>query len=897
MQLDKSYEPRAVEEKWYAYWEQRGYFRPEAVTAPKGSPFVMVIPPPNITGSLHMGHALNNTLQDILARYHRMNGRPTLWLPGTDHAGIATQVVVERQLEGGAAERKAMGREAFERRVWAWREESGGTIIRQPRRLGVSCDWTRERFTLDAGLSRAVREVFVSLYEAGLIYRGDRLINWCVQCQTALSDLEVEYRDQQGVLYHIKYGPLEVATVRPESKLGDTALAVHPGDARYRHLVGQNLTVATEASSLTLPVIADAAVDPTFGTGVVKVTPAHDPADWEMGQRHGLATKSVIGTDGRMTAAAGKYAGLDRFACRTQIVEDLRALGLLLKEEPYKNRVGVCYRCTTVVEPLVSRQWFVKIAPLAEPALHAVREGRTRFFPKHWENTYFAWLENIRDWCISRQLWWGHRIPAWTCDQCKELIVAREEPTKCPKCGGALTQDPDVLDTWFSSSLWPFSTLGWPDRTPDLERFYPTSVLVTGFDIIFFWVARMMMMGLRFMGEVPFHDVIIHGLVRDPQGQKMSKSKGNVVDPLGLLETFGTDATRFALTSFVGMGRDLRLDQQRIAGYRNFTNKLWNAARFVLMNLEHAGPAAVATANALEAGTRVESLALAERWIVSRLQRTTAEVRAAIDEFRFNDAASTLYQFAWHELCDWYVEAAKVPLQAGGVQADRARGTLVYVLERLCRLLHPVMPFISEEIWQVVTTEVWGAERATRFAESIMLAPYPVVAPGLLDERGEADMERLMALVRAVRNLRAEFNLPPSQVLGVQVFVADAGARAALTAQASLIRTLARVEPLEFLSTATHPAGAAVEALDGIELYVPLKGLVQDLSAERQRVERELAKVEQELAGVEAKLARPDFIARAPEEIVEKERAKAAQGSERRAALARSLERLRKLAT
>jgi valyl-tRNA synthetase len=603
MQLAKSYDPSEVEQKWYRVWQERGYFRPEAVANPTGDPFVMVIPPPNVTGSLHMGHALNNTLQDIQARYHRMRGRPVLWVPGTDHAGIATQVVVERQV-GGAAARRAMGREAFLERVWAWKKESGGTIVRQLCRLGVSCDWTRERFTLDDGLSRAVREVFVSLYEDGLVYRGDRLINWCVNCQTALSDLEVEYRDQQGTLWHLRYGPLSVATVRPESKLGDTALAVHPDDARYRHLVGQTLTIETESGPLALPVIADTAVDPAFGTGVVKVTPAHDQADWEMGERHGLEVKSVIGIDGRMTAAAGRYAGLDRFECRTRIVEDLRERGLLEREEPYKNRVGVCYRCGTVVEPLVSRQWFVRIAPLAAPALAAVRDGRTRFVPPHWENTYFAWMENIRDWCISRQLWWGHRIPAWTCTTCGEVVVSRTDPAVCPAGHGTLEQDPDVLDTWFSSGLWPFSTLGWPDDTDDLRRYYPTTLLVTGFDIIFFWVARMMMMGLRFRGEVPFRDIYIHGLVRDPQGQKMSKSKGNVIDPLAILDTSGADALRFALTAFAAMGRDVKLAPQRIEGYRNFANKLWNATRFVLMNLAGAGPDAVRVADALERGVR-----------------------------------------------------------------------------------------------------------------------------------------------------------------------------------------------------------------------------------------------------------------------------------------------------
>jgi valyl-tRNA synthetase len=895
MQLAKGYDPHAVEQKWYAHWEARGYFRPEAVTDPTGPPFVMVIPPPNVTGSLHMGHALNNTLQDIQARYHRMNGRPVLWLPGTDHAGIATQVVVERQLPGGAAERRAMGREAFAERVWAWKAESGSTITRQLRRLGVSCDWTRERFTLDDGLSRAVREVFVTLYEDGLVYRGNRLINWCVACQTALSDLEVEYSDGDGTLYHLRYGDVSVATVRPETKLGDTGLAVHPDDERYRHLVGTRVTFATESGELTLPVIADEAVDPAFGTGVVKVTPAHDPADWEMGERHGLEVKSVIGPDGRMTEAAGAYAGLDRFECRARIVDDLRARGLLEREEPYRNRIGACYRCHQVVEPLVSRQWFVKIAPLAEPAIAAVRDGRTRFVPPHWANTYFAWMENIRDWCISRQLWWGHRIPAWTCLACNELIVARDDPAACPHCGGAVEQDPDVLDTWFSSGLWPFSTLGWPADTADVQRFYPTSLLVTGFDIIFFWVARMMMLGLRFRGDVPFRDVYIHGLVRDPEGQKMSKSKGNVIDPLAILDTSGTDALRFALTAFAAMGRDIKLSPQRIEGYRNFTNKLWNAVRFVLMHLENAGPGTRTTAETLAEGRWPEGLDLPDRWIVSRLEGVTGAVRAALDEYRFNEAAGELYHFAWHELCDWYLEAAKGPLAAGGDAAERTRGVLLYVLERYVRLLHPLMPFLTEEVWQVLVAEGWAAARPARFAESIMIASYPAVRPALQDGAAETEMARLVAVVRAVRNLRSEYDVRPSQAVEAQVYAADAATRARLGDAAVLIATLARLEPFTVLARPERPSGAAVEMLDGIELYVPLAGLVADLAGEQRRLERELEKVAKDLSGVEAKLGNPHFTERAPDEIVAEVRGKGEALGERRQALERSLERLRAL--
>jgi valyl-tRNA synthetase len=786
-----------------------------------------------------------------------------------------------------------MGRDAFLERVWSWKRESGGTIARQLARLGVSCDWTRERFTLDEGLSRAVREVFVSLYEDGLVYRGDRLINWCVNCQTALSDLEVEYREQQGTLWHLRYGPLSVATVRPESKLGDTALAVHPDDARYQHLVGKTLTFETESGTLTLPVIADAAVDPAFGTGVVKVTPAHDQADWEMGERHGLEAKTVIGTDGRMTAAAGRYAGLERFEARAKIVDDLRERGLLEREEPYKNRVGVCYRCGTVVEPLVSRQWFVRIKPLAEPALAAVRDGRTRFVPTHWENTYYAWMENIRDWCISRQLWWGHRIPAWTCSTCNALVVSRTDPTTCPNGHTTLEQDPDVLDTWFSSGLWPFSTLGWPEETDDLRRYYPTTLLVTGFDIIFFWVARMMMMGLRFRGEVPFRDVYIHGLVRDPQGQKMSKSKGNVIDPLAILDTCGADALRFALTAFAAMGRDVKLSPQRIEGYRNFANKLWNATRFVLMNLEGAGPEAVRVADALADGERPAQASLPDRWILSRLEHTAAAVGEALDAYRFNEAAAALYEFAWHELCDWYLEIAKPQLAGAG--ADRTRGVLLFVLERLLRLLHPLMPFLTEEVWQVVTETGWGASRGGRFAPSIMVAPYPQGMPALLDPAAETDMERLVGVVRAVRNLRAEYNVPPSRPVDVGLFAADAAVRARLLDVLPLVATLARAEPLALLDQPARPRNAAVESVAGVELTIPLAGLIDDLGAEAKRITREVEKVEKELSGVEAKLGNPQFAERAPEEIIAEVEEKGTQLRERRDTLHRSLERLRSL--
>ncbi|MBE0616723.1 MAG: valine--tRNA ligase, partial [Proteobacteria bacterium] len=681
------YDPHAIEEKWYERWVSAGLFHADPASARPG--YSIVIPPPNVTGNLHMGHALNNTLQDVLARYKRMDGFEVLWMPGTDHAGIATQNVVERMLAAEGTNREALGREAFVERVWKWREESGGTIIRQLRRLGASCDWERERFTMDEGLSRAVREVFCRLFDEGLIYRGDYITNWCPRCHTALSDLEVEHEDAEGRLWHLRYpfrdgsGEVVVATTRPETMLGDTAVAVHPDDERYHEHVGKTLVLPLVGREM--PLIADGAVDPAFGTGAVKVTPAHDPNDFAMGLRHGLPQVAVIGKDGTMTPEAGAaYAGLDRYEARKRVLADLEAAGALLKEERHAHAVGHCYRCHTVIEPLVSRQWFVKIQPLADAALDAVRDGRTRIVPAQWEKTYYHWMENIRDWCISRQIWWGHRIPAFTCAACGELTVAREDPAVCPRCGAdRLEQETDVLDTWFSSALWPFSTMGWPDRTPELAKFYPTSALVTGFDILFFWVARMLMMGLKFMGDVPFRDVYIHALVRDEQGQKMSKSKGNVIDPLEVIDRFGADAFRFTLCAFAAQGRDVRLSTERIEGYSRFVNKVWNAAKFALMNLADFDPAAPEVAFA--------DLLPQDRWVLTRLRAAAAEVRRGIEAYEFDKAASAVYQFLWREFCDWYIEMAKGPLYR--IDAPEARlgtqQTLVRALDAIFRLLHP----------------------------------------------------------------------------------------------------------------------------------------------------------------------------------------------------------------
>ena len=865
--LSDRYEPAPIEVRWYPEWESRGYFKADPHSAKP--PFCIVIPPPNVTGSLHMGHAFTFTIQDLLIRYKRMDGHNTLWQFGMDHAGIATQVVVERQLAAEEMKKEDLGREKFVARVWQWKEESGGTIVRQLKRLGASCDWTRERFTMDPGLSRAVREVFVRLWEEGLIYRGDYIVNWCPRCQTVLSDLEVEREEQDGQFVYIKYGPLTLGTVRPETKLGDTGIAVHPKDRRYKKYVGQTLEIPSVDGNISIRVVADEAVDPKFGTGVIKVTPGHDPTDFEIGKRHGLPIRNVIGFDGKMTELAGKYAGLDRFECRRQIVEDMQALGLIDRIEPYRHAVGVCYRCRTVVEPLVSKQWFVRTPPLAEPAIKAVRSGRIKIIPRTWAKTYYHWMENIRDWPISRQLWWGHRIPVWYCDRDGSMHVSRTDLTECPQCQGPVRQDTDVLDTWFSSGLWPFSTLGWPEETQDLRTWYPTSVLVTGFDIIFFWVARMVMFGLKVMGEVPFRDVYIHALVRDAQGQKMSKSKGNVVDPLEIMERYGTDAFRFTLCALAAQGRDIRLSDERIEGYRNFANKIWNAARLVLSNLEGYRPALARKAEAT----------LADRWIRSRLAATVVEVRRGLDRYRLNDAASALYQFLWHELCDWYLEMAKARLYQTEDPAARAlvQKTLVETLETTLRLLHPFMPFITEEIWQ----------RLPHQGDSIMIAPYPKATRRGRDAAAEADMAAVIAIVSGIRAIRSESRISPAAELQVLVKPADAAAEARVRAQAATIGSLARAA-ITVDTAAVRPPQSAIAMGGECEVYVRLEGVV-DLAAERQRLAREIFRAEKEIAFLEGKLGRPEFVERAPAEVVARERARLAEQSELRAKLGASL--------
>ena len=851
------YDPKQFEEKWYAFWMEKGAFAPPPHREGERT-FSIVIPPPNVTGSLHMGHALNNTLQDVLIRYHRMLGDASVWVPGTDHAGIATQNVVERQLIAAGTNREALGREAFVERVWAWKAESGGRITQQLKRLGVSCDWSRERFTMDEGLSRAVREVFVTLYEDGLITRDRYLINWCPRCRTALSDIEVEHEEREGSLWHLRYpledgsGEVVVATTRPETMLGDTAVAVHPEDARYSALVGKNVVLPVLGRHI--PIVADAWVDSAFGSGAVKITPGHDPNDYEMGLRHSLPVVSVMSEDATMSAEAGEYAGLTREACRQALVERFERDGTLLRVEPHRHAVGTCYRCHTIVEPMVSEQWFVQVKDMAAASLAAVDDGRTKFVPVHWEKTFRAWMENIRPWCISRQLWWGHRIPAWYCDACVRTLVSRTDVTSCPECGGPVHQEEDVLDTWFSSALWPFSTHGWPERTQDLARFYPTTVLVTAFDIIFFWVARMMMMGLRFMGDVPFRDVYIHALVRDEHGQKMSKSKGNVIDPLEIVDEYGADAFRFTLAAFAAMGRDIRLSQERIAGYRNFVNKLWNAARYAALKRE-----------GREVGCEMPAAPqdMTARWIRSRLAHAVGDVRQALDGYRFNDAASRLYQFVWHEYCDWYIELSKVVFERSERDADEAVHMLTSTLEHALRLLHPIAPFVTEEIWQSLPMQ--GRETV----DTIMLAAYPSVEETWVDEAADVEVGALIEVVRALRNVRSEMGIKPSVELDAYV---SAGATAEIvTRHSDLVRRLARVSALR--AGELPPAGCAVTVAAGAEIAVPIAGHV-DLAAETARLRKEIDKLDAEVGRLDKKLSNEGFVAKAPAELVEQEREK-----------------------
>jgi len=864
MSMEKEYRPEAIEERWAREWVERGLFR--AGSDPAKRPFCMVIPPPNVTGNLHMGHVLVYTLHDVVARWRRMQGWDVLWLPGTDHAGIATQMVVERELTRDGTDRHTLGREAFVERVWAWKALYGSRITGQLKRLGASCDWSRERFTMDDGLSRAVREVFVRLYREGLIYRDRYIVNWCPRCRTALSDLETVHETKKGKLYTVRYpfadgkgGGIDVATTRPETMLGDTGVAVHPEDERYVNAVGRMLTLPL--TGRTIPVVADAFVDPAFGTGAVKVTPAHDPNDFAAGRRLGLPEIVVIDPTGKMTPEAGEFAGLDRFQARKRVVARLEESGLLIAVRDHEHAVGHCQRCGTVVEPLASTQWFVKVAPLASAASAAVADGRTEFVPASWSKTYFEWMKNIHDWCISRQLWWGHRIPAWYCDPCGTVVVTESEPSACERCGGALRQDEDVLDTWFSSGLWPFTTLGWPERTPDLARYYPTSLLITGFDIIFFWVARMMMFGLKFMDEVPFRQVYIHGLVRDAEGQKMSKSKGNTIDPDDVSRRYGTDAVRLTMAMLAAPGNDIPLAPERMEGYRAFANKLWNACRFVSMKVGD-DPQATPYEDA--------ELTLVDRWILARTHAVIGEVDRSLEQHRFDRAADVLYHFVWHEFCDWYIEMVKPDLfaaedgaaGAGARRAEVARTVLLEVQDTVLRLLHPIMPFLTEELWQKFPHT--GAYLAT--------SHWPVVAEARLDARAERDMAMLQELVVKIRNVRAEAGIDPSRRIEVLVHAESPRNGKLVEEQAALIATLVRADRVAVVAAFEAELVSARGVVRGYEVAVPLTGLL-DFEAERTRLTKELKKIDAELDARNRKLANESFIERAPADVVEKERA------------------------
>ncbi|MFQ5929754.1 MAG: valine--tRNA ligase, partial [Acidobacteriota bacterium] len=854
----KAYEPAEAEKKWYTWWEKQGLF--QAHPGSGKAAYSIVLPPPNVTGSLHMGHALNITLQDIIIRWKRMQGFDVLWLPGTDHAGIATQNVVERHLAEQGKKRTDLGRERFEQIVWQWKEKAEEDILNQIRRLGCSCDWSRNRFTFDDGLSRAVREVFVRLYQDGLIYRGEYLVNWCPRCCTAISDLEVEYEPTQGKLWHIKY-PLKgsndfvvVATTRPETMLGDTAVAVHPEDERYTHLTGR--TVILPLMEREIRIITDDFVDREFGTGVVKVTPGHDPYDFEVGQRQQLPIVKVIGEDGRMTEAAGRYAKMDRYEARKRVVADLEKQGLLMKVEDHSHNVGHCQRCETVIEPLVSTQWFAKVKPLAEAAIRAVKEKQTVFVPENYEKIYFEWMHNIHDWCISRQLWWGHRIPAWYCRDCGEITVAREAPEICSHCQSrSPEQESDVLDTWFSSALWPFSTMGWPDQTKDLQVYYSTDTLVTASDIIFFWVARMMMMGLRFMGEVPFRTVYFNGMVRDEHGQKMAKSRGNVIDPLEIMDEYGTDAMRFTLAVMAVPGTNIPFSVSRMAGYRHFCNKIWNAARFLLLNLEHEEPV---TEKEIDELWREENrLEVEERWMLSRLQKIIADTNENFEKFRFHEASNQLYHFFWHEFCDWFIELAKVNITSHDVRKQRkASRVTAYLLETCLKLLHPFIPFITEELWQ----------QLPHLGDSLMIAPYPVAHQEWVDLAVEKQMEGLQELISAVRTARAENNIDPRKRVPLQLLCNDEH-QSFLQSQLHHLKNLAQLDQVEFVSNLER-GGIRVQGVSRMAEFSLILDEVIDVGAERQRLIRQISRFETSVQRLQEKLQNSEFLHKAPEQVV-----------------------------
>ena len=871
-ELDKQYSHQNVEDRTYKFWCDHKYFHAEV--NPDKKPYTIVIPPPNITGQLHMGHALDETLQDILIRWRRMEGYETLWLPGTDHASIATEAKIVEAMRKEGITKEEIGREKFLERAWEWKAQYGGRIVEQLKKLGSSCDWDRERFTLDEGCSKAVREVFCKLYDKGLIYRGERIINWCPHCLTSISDAEVEYEDQAGHFWHLRYpfkdgsGYLELATTRPETLLGDTAVAVNPNDERYKGMVGKTLILPIVHREI--PVIADDYVDIEFGTGVVKITPAHDPNDFEVGLRHNLEVINVLTPDAKIVDDYPKYAGMDRYEARKAIVEDLQAEGALVEIEDYSHNVGTCYRCGTTVEPRVSKQWFVKMEPLAKPAVEVVRNGEVKFVPERFDKTYFHWMENIKDWCISRQLWWGHRIPAYYCDDCGEVMVSAQEVHTCSKCGSNhVHQDPDTLDTWFSSALWPFSTLGYPDDTKELEYFYPTDTLVTGYDIIFFWVARMIFSGVEHMGQVPFHTVLIHGLVRDAQGRKMSKSLGNGIDPLLVIDQYGADALRFTLATGNAPGNDMRFSDEKVKASRNFANKLWNAARFVLMYL----------GNDYSYPGLPKDLAIEDKWILSKVNTLAKEVTDNLERFELGIAVAKLYDFIWDVFCDWYIEITKIRLQSGE-GADTAKAVLVYVLTDILKLLHPFMPFITEEIYQAIPHDT----------ESIMISKWPEYDPTLSFADEEAQMEKIMDAIRAIRNRRAEMNIPPSKKSKVYVETAFADVFAV---GSEFIKRLAYASDVEIADAFGDLGNTVTIVTNDAKIYIPLGDLV-DFEAEAKRLQKELAAAEEKLAFINKKLDNPGFVNKAPEKVVQQNRDEAAKLTEKIANLRSSLENLGK---
>jgi valyl-tRNA synthetase len=871
-EMPKAYDPKTVEDKWYKFWLEKDYFKP--VINPKKRPFTIIMPPPNVTGDLHMGHALVAALEDTMIRWHRMKGDPTLWLPGVDHASIAAQVVVERILAKEGTTRYKIGREKFLERMWEWTNQCRSNIGMQHRRLGTSCDWSREKFTLDPGPSLAVRTTFVNLYNKGLIYRGERIINWCPRCATTLSDLEVDHKDLNGHLWHLKYpladgdGYLIVATTRPETMLGDTAVAVNPEDERYANLIGKKIMLPI--MNRRIPIVADAIVDKAFGTGAVKVTPSHDPVDFEIAQRQKLPLINLLNKDATMNENAGPCKGMDRFACRKWVVEELERLGLLIKIEDYSHAVGHCQRCATVIEPMASTQWFVKMEPLAKPAIEVVKNGQIQIIPDHFTKVYLNWMENIRDWCVSRQLWWGQRIPAYYCQDCGEIIVAVDAPKTCPKCHSTkIEQDLDVLDTWFSSGLWPHSTLGWPEDTADLRYFYPTSVLETGYDILFFWVSRMIMMGIENTGEIPFKYVYLHGLIRDEKGDKMSKTKGNVIDPLKVIDQIGADALRFAVINGNGPGNDSKMSPIKLESARNFANKLWNATRFVIKSIPD---------EKINLKIIKESLTVEDRWILSRLSRTEATVDQLMTDFQFGEALSTIYDFLWNEYCDWYIELAKVRLNPENKDAGSPLPVLIHVLETSLRLLHPFMPFVTEELWQNLKSHLPDTWQKT---ESIMIAEYPKADKQALDVEAENIIEAVIDITRAIRNIRAENKVESTKWIAAEIY--SSKLTAAITPYGSAIQSLAKVKPLEFKDgrlTGAQGENFAVAVLKEADVIVPMASMI-DLAVEREKILKEIAQIDADVARLEARLKDEAFLSKAPAVVVAKEKERLTERKER----------------